>query len=131
MYPALWASVGSMHQFGGWRKRRQRRDIVVKSVEDIRTATPERSGAASTLRYLTLLHGFAPDTPPAARWQPLAHQKLSELDELIARAQQMKRVLEKGLNCGCLHIEDCAIVLEEGCCKEQTALDIALTNHPF
>ena len=25
-----------------------------------------------------LLHGFAPDTPPAARWQPLAQQKIAE-----------------------------------------------------
>src|SRR2546427_403182 len=63
-----------------------------------------------------LLHGFSPDTPPAARWRPLARKKLRELDGLIARAQQMKRVLEKGLNCGCLRLEDCATVLaEEGC----------------
>jgi len=60
----------------------------------------------------TLLHGFAPDTPPAARWQPLARQKLRELDGLIERAQQMKRLLETGLNCGCLRLEDCAIALE-------------------
>ena len=66
----------------------------------------------------TLLHGFAPDTPPAARWQPLARKKLSELDALIERAQQMKRVLETGLNCGCLRLEDCAIVLEKGGCED-------------
>jgi MerR family redox-sensitive transcriptional activator SoxR len=66
----------------------------------------------------TLLHGFAPDTPPAARWQPLARQKLQELDALIARTQMMKKILETGLNCGCLRLEDCAIVLEKGCCQE-------------
>jgi MerR family redox-sensitive transcriptional activator SoxR len=65
-----------------------------------------------------LLHGFAPDTPPAARWQPLARQKLRELDTVIAHAQQMQRVLETGLNCGCLRLEDCAIVLDQGCCQE-------------
>jgi MerR family redox-sensitive transcriptional activator SoxR len=64
----------------------------------------------------TLLHGFEPDTPPAERWQPLARQKLLELDAQILRAQQMKQVLEKGLNCGCLRLEDCAIVLGEGAC---------------
>jgi MerR family transcriptional regulator, redox-sensitive transcriptional activator SoxR len=63
-----------------------------------------------------LLNGFAPDTPPAARWQPLASRKIQELDALIARAQQMKQVLEKGLNCGCLRLEDCAVVLEAGAC---------------
>ena len=66
----------------------------------------------------TLLHGFAPDTPPAARWQPLAQQKIAELDALIVRAEQMKRILETGLNCGCLRLEDCAVVLERGCCAE-------------
>jgi len=30
-----------------------------------------------------LFHGFAADTPPAARWQALAQQKLGELDTLI------------------------------------------------
>jgi MerR family redox-sensitive transcriptional activator SoxR len=66
----------------------------------------------------TLLHGFAPDTPPAARWQPLAQQKIAELDALIVRAQQMKRILENGLNCGCLRMEDCAVELERGRCVE-------------
>jgi MerR family redox-sensitive transcriptional activator SoxR len=65
----------------------------------------------------TLLHGFAPDTPPAARWQSLATHKITELDMLIARANHMKQVLEKGLNCGCLRLEDCAITLEEDCCQ--------------
>lgn len=66
----------------------------------------------------TLLHGFAPETPPAARWQPLARQKLAELDALIERAQRMKQILQAGLNCGCLRLEDCAIALEKGCCEE-------------
>jgi len=66
----------------------------------------------------TLLHGFEPDTPPAARWQPLARKKLRELDALIERAQHMKHILETGLNCGCLRLEDCAIALEKGCCEE-------------
>jgi MerR family redox-sensitive transcriptional activator SoxR len=65
----------------------------------------------------TLLHGFEPGTPPAARWQPLARQKLRELDALIERAQHMKHILETGLNCGCLRLEDCAIALEKGCCE--------------
>jgi hypothetical protein len=29
----------------------------------------------------------------------------------------MKRVLETGLNCGCLRLEDCAVVLEAGGCQ--------------
>ena len=70
-----------------------------------------------------LLHGFAPDTPPAARWRSLASQKLCELDAVIARAQQMKVVLEKGLSCGCLRLEDCVVVLEDGCCCTEPATE--------
>jgi MerR family transcriptional regulator, redox-sensitive transcriptional activator SoxR len=65
----------------------------------------------------TLLHGFTPETPPAARWRPLAQAKLAELDEVIARAQQMKAILTTGLNCGCLRLEDCATILASGQCE--------------
>jgi MerR family transcriptional regulator, redox-sensitive transcriptional activator SoxR len=66
----------------------------------------------------TLLHGFAPDTPPAARWRPLAQQKIAELDALVERAQQMRRILETGLQCGCLRLEDCAVALDRGRCPD-------------
>lgn len=63
-----------------------------------------------------LLHGFAPDTPPAIRWQTLACQKMTELDALIEQAQRMKQVLETGLQCGCLRLEDCPIMPGDLCC---------------
>jgi MerR family redox-sensitive transcriptional activator SoxR len=66
-----------------------------------------------------LFQGFEPDTPPAARWKTLARAKLAEIDALIARAQGMKRLLENGLNCGCLQLEDCTIDLESGCNKTE------------
>lgn len=65
-----------------------------------------------------LFQGFAPDTPPAARWRKLASEKLAEVDALIVRAQVMKRMLEHGLKCGCLRLEDCAVVFGKGCLKE-------------
>lgn len=67
-----------------------------------------------------LFHGFEADTPPAERWQTLARQKLPEIDQLIARAQSMKNLLENGLRCGCLHLEDCIIVAGSGCTGEPT-----------
>lgn len=63
----------------------------------------------------TLFHGFAPDTPPATRWQELAQKKMGELDSLIARTQQMKHFLEGGLRCQCLRLEDCVINWENEC----------------
>ncbi len=56
-----------------------------------------------------LFHGFAEGTPPSTRWQALAHKKLAEVDALISRAQGMKRLLEKGLRCGCLSLDDCKL----------------------
>ena len=58
----------------------------------------------------TLLDGFSEDTPPSERWRFLAREKLHEVEALIGRAQGMKRVLERGLECQCLRLEDCALV---------------------
>jgi DNA-binding transcriptional MerR regulator len=55
----------------------------------------------------TFLSGFSATTPPAARWRSLAERKLAELETPIARAAQMKALLESSFRCGCLRIEDC------------------------
>jgi MerR family redox-sensitive transcriptional activator SoxR len=94
-----------------------RRRYDERTVQMLRVVQLAQHAGFTVAEIQTLLHGFAPDTPPAARWQSLAHQKLHELDQVIARAQQMKRMLEAGLNCGCLRLEDCAIVLEQGHCE--------------
>jgi len=55
----------------------------------------------------TLLNGFSEDTPPSARWKALASEKLYEIDALISRAKGMKKVLEEGLHCDCLSLDEC------------------------
>jgi MerR family transcriptional regulator, redox-sensitive transcriptional activator SoxR len=57
-----------------------------------------------------LLDGFSEDTPPSERWRVLAREKLPEVDALIERALGMKDLLERGLRCECLSLEDCALV---------------------
>ena len=59
----------------------------------------------------TLLHGFAPDAPPPARWQELATRKLPVVEAQIARLQTMRQVLEAGLHCECLALEECTRLL--------------------
>lgn len=56
----------------------------------------------------TLFHGFAAETPAAARWQTLATGKLIEIDARIARAQTMKQLLEGARSCACLSLDACA-----------------------
>jgi MerR family transcriptional regulator, redox-sensitive transcriptional activator SoxR len=59
----------------------------------------------------TLLHGFDAGTPAAVRWRVLAQEKLPQVDALLARAQEMKRIIEDSLQCGCLTLEECAVSL--------------------
>ena len=75
--------------------------------------------AGFTLAEIKLLfHGFEADTPPAARWQSLASEKLPKIDALIERAQTMKRLLEHGLQCDCLRLDDCAAILGSVRCDD-------------
>ena len=54
-----------------------------------------------------LFHGFGKGIPAFRRWQVLAQRKITEMDDLIARAKKMKRLLEKADRCKCLDLEDC------------------------
>jgi MerR family transcriptional regulator, redox-sensitive transcriptional activator SoxR len=61
----------------------------------------------------TLMHGFSAKTPPSERWRRLAAEKLPQLEAQIERTFAMKRLLERGLRCECLSLEDCALVQDE------------------
>jgi MerR family redox-sensitive transcriptional activator SoxR len=61
----------------------------------------------SVAEMRTLLQELDGDAPLSARWQSLAKRKLAEVDTLIQRAQNMRRMLEQGLQCGCLDLEQC------------------------
>jgi MerR family redox-sensitive transcriptional activator SoxR len=69
----------------------------------------------------TLLNGFSTSEPPSARWRSLAHRKLLEVEALIARASGMKRLLEEGLECECLTLEDCELLLGADAHAEEQA----------
>jgi MerR family transcriptional regulator, redox-sensitive transcriptional activator SoxR len=57
-----------------------------------------------------LFHGFGKGTPASRRWQLLARRKITEIDELIASARKMKRLLAKADRCQCLDLENCGSV---------------------
>jgi MerR family transcriptional regulator, redox-sensitive transcriptional activator SoxR len=61
----------------------------------------------------TLLNGYSEDTPPSERWRLLAEEKLPEVEALVEHALGMKYLLERGLRCECLRLEDCALVSKE------------------
>jgi MerR family transcriptional regulator, redox-sensitive transcriptional activator SoxR len=49
----------------------------------------------------------------ARLWRELAEAKLAEVEAVIARAEAMRNVLRRGLECGCLELSDCARLAAE------------------
>jgi MerR family redox-sensitive transcriptional activator SoxR len=88
--------------------RRRYDGEVLREVLDRLTVVRVAQQAGFTISEIrTLLDGFSPDTPPSERWRALAHEKLTEVDALIERALGMKDLLERGLRCECLRLEEC------------------------
>ncbi len=64
--------------------------------------------AGFTMREIkTLLNGFDRATPASARWQALAKRKLEEIEERIARAEEMRELLARLLRCQCETLGQC------------------------
>lgn len=54
-----------------------------------------------------ILSGVSEARPPSEVWQVLAAEKLPQVERTLAEARTMKRLLEAGLRCECLSLEDC------------------------
>jgi MerR family redox-sensitive transcriptional activator SoxR len=101
-----------------------RRRYDERSVQLLRVLLLAQKAGFTLAEMRTLVHGFEPDTPPAARWRILAQQKQIELDAQIAQAQQMKQILQTALQCGCVQLEDCVITLDgTGCATLPSAAE--------
>jgi MerR family transcriptional regulator, redox-sensitive transcriptional activator SoxR len=55
----------------------------------------------------TMISGFSYATPPADIWRELATRKLPEIEQTLSEANAMKEILERGLQCDCLRLDDC------------------------
>jgi MerR family transcriptional regulator, redox-sensitive transcriptional activator SoxR len=55
----------------------------------------------------TILSGISDPTPPSEIWRRLAAEKLPEVEQTLVEAQAMKGIMEAGLRCECLSLEDC------------------------
>lgn len=54
-----------------------------------------------------ILCGLSERTPPPVLWRELAQRKLPEVKQTLAEAKVVKKILEEGLNCDCISIDDC------------------------
>lgn len=52
----------------------------------------------------------SPSAAKSGGWKRLATKKIEEMEATIARAQEMKRLLEQWLDCECVSLEDCELV---------------------
>lgn len=68
--------------------------------------------AGFTMAELQILFQSEP-LPDEAELAALTERKLRELDELIAKLQMMKGVLTSVRACGCLTVEECAILVSQ------------------
>jgi MerR family redox-sensitive transcriptional activator SoxR len=91
-------------------RRRYDQEVLHEVLDRLAIVRVAQQAGFTIAEIRTLLDGFSEDTPPSERWRCLAREKLHEVEALIGRAQGMKRVLERGLECECLRIEDCALV---------------------
>lgn len=102
--------VGLLVEPGRVNGRRRYGPEVLDVLAVIRVA--QRAGF-TIAETRTLMNGFSAEDPPSERWRALAREKLAEVEALMGRAEAMKRLLERGLRCECLSIQDCALLEEE------------------
>jgi MerR family redox-sensitive transcriptional activator SoxR len=94
--------------------RRRYEGVVLSEVLDRLAVVRVAQQAGFTISEIRmLLDGFSEDTPPSELWRALAREKLTEVDALIERALGMKYLLERGLRCECLSLEECFLVSDE------------------
>jgi MerR family transcriptional regulator, redox-sensitive transcriptional activator SoxR len=99
-----WETAGLLkapRRVGG--KRRYDRDGL-KQIEMV--ALAKRAGF-SLAEIRIILSGLSSKAPPSEIWRRLASDKLPEVEQTLAEAQVMKGILEAGLRCECLKLEDC------------------------
>jgi len=54
-----------------------------------------------------ILAGISASEPPPQLWRELAARKLAEVERMLDEARAMKQILETGMRCECLTMEDC------------------------
>jgi MerR family redox-sensitive transcriptional activator SoxR len=90
--------------------QRRYEDDVFQTLELIQVAKQ----ASFSLKEIELLMGeISAGSSLSGSWKELAQQKLVEVDALIARAQGMKRILLEGLDCECLNLNDCQLLMKD------------------
>lgn len=93
-------------------RRRGRRVYDATIVERLALIELCRRAGLGIGEIKRLLAGFGRNTPPGERWRSLGEKKLAQLDERIAEAERMKRLLREVMRCECPTLDDCSRAIE-------------------
>ena len=91
-------------------RRRYEGELLREVLDRLAVVRVAKQAGFTISEIRTLLDGFSEDTPPSERWRILARDKLPEVEALVERALSMKDLLERGLRCECLRLEECSLV---------------------
>ena len=97
-------SVGLLPKVRRENGRRRYDDSIFPQITMIQLA--QKSGF-TIAEIKTLQEGLQVDAALSTQWRVLAEGKLVELRARIAETEQMITMLQNGLDCGCLQIDDC------------------------
>jgi peptide/nickel transport system substrate-binding protein len=86
--------------------RRRYHPRVLRRLALITAAKEAGFCLAEVRELLDGIDGDGGESPTAERWRRLAEHRLPEVEELIARASTMKRLLEQGPACESLRLDD-------------------------
>ena len=84
--------------------RRRYDDSILPRLNLIRLA---QQAGFTIAEIQNLLHDFPVEATPSERWQVMANQKLTDLEERLQHIQAMKALLEQVLDCHCDTLEEC------------------------
>lgn len=83
-----------------------------EAVQRLAAINLAKSAGFSLREIGQFVRGFAPSTPPSARWRMMASVKLEQLDRQAAEIGRMRSVLRSGLECNCLTLDECQLLPE-------------------
>ena len=92
------------------RRENGRRRYTSSIFQEIAMIQLAQKSGFTIAEIKVLKDGFQADTPFSARWRTLAEEKLVELNNRILETQQMMTMLQDGLDCGCLKLDDCEFI---------------------
>jgi MerR family transcriptional regulator, redox-sensitive transcriptional activator SoxR len=99
-----WESVGlltPLERVGGKRR------YSPKALQQISLIVLSKRAGFTLAETRVVLSGLSARTPPPEIWRELAKRKLPEINQKLAEARAMKKILEEGLDCDCLTLDDC------------------------